>query len=237
MGPLLYRGPFLTGWGAAGKCFRMSAAVRLAASVFALSTLLAATEVAAQPAPAQPVPAAQPAAQQPLRMAVLDTQKVLRETEEGMRIEANLRKLFDTKQAGLLSTQKQLQQEYDDLVKEEKKKGKSDAALEKKKSELEQKFVAYQQAASEFQREFARKQNEMYNPMLQKLGNIVKSIAQTDGFDLVIDKQAAIHFRRDLDITERVIQAYNAGEGGGAKPKPEKKPAPAPAPAPPAPKK
>jgi outer membrane protein len=217
----------LTGWGAAGKCFGMSAAARLAASVFALSTLVLATEVAAQPAPAQPAPAAQPAPVA-LRIAVLDTQKVLRETEEGMRIESNLRKLFDNKQADLLNKQKQLQQEYEDVLKEEKKKGKSDAALDKKKAELEQKFVAYQQAAGEFQREFARKQNEMYNPMLQKLGNIVKALAQTDGFDLVIDKQAAIHFRRDLDVTERVIQAYNAGEGGTAKtkkPEPEKKPA------------
>lgn len=202
---------------------------RAAASFVALSALLLAHTASAQPAAAPTSPPAAAPTSQSLRIAILDTQKVLRETEEGMRIEANLRKLFDSKQADLLKGEKQLTQEYEDLQREQKQKGgKADAALEKKLNEFRAKYQAFQQAGADFQREFARKQNELYNPMLQKVGTIVKGIASTDGYDLVIDKQAAIHFRRDLDITERVIQAYNAGNGGAAKPKQPapKKPAP-----------
>jgi len=174
---------------------------------------------------AQGEAAAAPAA--PLRVAVLDTQKVLRDSEEGLRIEANLRKLFDAKQADLLTREKQLTQEYEDLAKEEKAKGKSDAALEKKKNDFKQKYAVYQQNAMDFQRDFAKKQNELYNPMLQKIGAVVMGIAQKEGFDVVVEKQAAVYFRKDLEITERVILAYNAGDPAASKddPKPKKAPA------------
>lgn len=216
----------------------MSAAVRAAATVAALAGLLLSSAASAQPVKEGPkgaAAAAEPPASAAMRVAVLDIQKVLRETEEGMRIESNLRKLFDAKQADLLGKEKQLSQEYEELQKEEKSKGgKADAGLQKKLAEFKQKYAAYTQLAQEFQRDFARKQNELYNPMIQKVGTIVKGIAQVDGFDLVVEKQAAVYFRRDLEITEKVIQAYNAGDPTGAAPKPKtpKKAPPAPAPKP-----
>lgn len=199
-----------------------------------LSLLVPAAVAYAQPtgpaaAPAQAAPAAAP-----LKIAILDTQKVLRDSEEGLRIEANLRKLFDAKQADLLQREKTLTQEYDALAQEEKNKGKADAALEKKKNEFKQRYAVYQQAAMEFQRDFNKKQNDLYNPMLAKIGTVVMGIATKEGYDLVVEKQAAVYFKKDMEITERVIAAYNAGDPGASKedkkPKtPAKPPAKAPA--------
>jgi outer membrane protein len=194
-----------------------------------LSLLVPAAVAYAQPAaaPAQVAPAAAP-----LKIAILDTQKVLRDSEEGLRIEANLRKLFDAKQADLLQREKTLTQEYDALAQEEKSKGKADAALEKKKNEFKQRYAVYQQAAMEFQRDFNKKQNDLYNPMLAKIGTVVMGIAQKEGYDVVVEKQAAVYFKKDLEITERVIAAYNAGDPGASKEDKKKPPAKAPAKAP-----
>lgn len=218
----------------------MSAVTRVLGSVAACSALLLSSALFAPTASAQPTEAAPAAPEAALKVAIIDSQKVLRETEEGMRIESNLRKIFDSKQADIFAKQKQLSQEYEDLAKDEKAQGgKPSAALEKRKNEFKVKYAAYEQAAVDFQREFQRKQNELYSPMLQKVYAIVKTIAQESNFAIVIEKQAAVYFRRDLDITERVIQAYNQGDPGTATDPKKKKAAPAapaPAPAAPAPK-
>ena len=211
---------------------------RLACAVtfFAGSLLAVAGTAQAQEetAPAA-APAAAPAVA--LRIVVLDTAKVLKESEEGIRIEANLRKLFDPKKAELGTKEKQLSEEYEELEREEKTKGRSEP-LERRKAEFKQKVAMLQQDAYTIQQDYNQKRQDSLMPLLGKVGAIVKSIAQREGYDLVLEKQAAVYFRTDLELTERVIQAVNAGEGPKdpkAPKKPKDKPAPAKAPA--APKK
>jgi outer membrane protein len=180
-------------------------------------------------ASAQPVEAAP--AQATTRVAVIDTRRVIIETEEGLRVQANLRKLFESRQVDLSTKEKQLQAEYEDLVKEEKAKGKN-ADLERRKGDWKQKYGALQQTLLDYQKEMQRKEGELTGPMLQKVGTIVKGLATKDGIDVVIEKQAAAYYRNELDITDRVIQVYNAGDTGPKTTKDPKAPAQKPAPTP-----
>jgi outer membrane protein len=43
---------------------------------------------------------------------------------------------------------------------------------------------------------------------------LVARVAKQGSYDLVIDRQAAPYARPDIDLTDRVIQLYNAGETG-----------------------
>jgi len=177
---------------------------------FAGAALVALSLVSAT-ASAQPVDSAPPAAAN--KVGVLDTRRVIMETEEGLRVQANLRKLFESRQVDLSSKEKQLQQEYDELAKEEKNKGKS-ADLERRKGEWKGRYSQLQQTLLDYQKEMQRKEGELTGPMLQKIGTIVKGIATKGGYDVVIEKQAATYFRNDLEITDQVIQVYNAGDTG-----------------------
>jgi outer membrane protein len=169
------------------------------------------------------------------RLAVIDTRRAIMETEEGLRVQANLKKLFDQRQVELSENEQKLTQEQDDIAKEEKTKGPS-AAVEAKKEAWRQKAAQLQETLVGYQREMQRKEAEMTNPMLQKMLGIVKRVATQDGYDMVVDKAAVPYYRADLDITDKIIQLYNA-EGGvtpaPAKPPPAKQPAAPPA-APPA---
>jgi outer membrane protein len=181
------------------------------------------------PAAAEAQPAAAPAAAAaPTRFAVLDTRHVILNSEEGLRIQANLRKLSEARQAEFAQKDRELNDEQDKLRKEEKAKGSSDA-LDKRKAEFRQKVAMLQQAQLDFQRDMLQKENELTKPMIQKIGNIVKNIAQQESFDLVVDKNAVVFFKNELDITERVLGLYNQGSSGGDKGAPkkpaEKKPA------------
>jgi outer membrane protein len=148
--------------------------------------------------------------------AIIDTRRAIMETEEGLRVQANLKKLFDQRQVELSDNEQKLTQEQDDIAKEEKAKG-PNAATEQKKEQWRMKAAQLQETLVNYQREMARKESEMTNPMLQKMIGIVKRVATQEGFDMVVDKAAVPYFRNDLDITDKIIQLYNA-DGGAVVP-------------------
>jgi outer membrane protein len=160
------------------------------------------------------------------KIAVVDTRRALMETEEGLRVRATLTKLFEAREIEFKNREKQLEQEREDLAKEEK--AKPGASLEAKKDALKLKIAQFQQGLMEYQREAQRKESEATQPMLQKVLGFVSRVAAQEGYDIVVDKAALPYFRRDLDITDRVIQLYNAGDPG-AKTKPSKDATKAPA--------
>jgi len=55
---------------------------------------------------------------------------------------------------------------------------------------------------------------------------IIRRLATQEGYDVVLEKQAATYFRADLDLTDKVITLYNRdGAPAAAAPKAaEKKP-------------
>ncbi|MFO0619632.1 MAG: OmpH family outer membrane protein [Polyangiaceae bacterium] len=180
------------------------AGLALSAPVLALPAILPAALIADE-AHADPTQS---------RFAVIDTRRAIMETEEGLRVQANLKKLFDAKQVELSEREQKLQQEGEAIAKEEKAKGAS-PAIDQKKNEWRQKAAALQETLMEYQREMQRKEAELTTPMFQKMITLVKRVASTDGYDLVVDKAAVPYFRADLDITDKVIQMYNADGGAG----------------------
>ena len=177
---------------------------------------------------------AQPTAQPQGRLAVVDTRRAIMETEEGLRVQATLKKLFDSRQVELSGKERTLQQEREDIAKDEKK-GPS-AALDQKKDAWQQKAASLQQTLLDYQHEMQRKEGEMTNPMLQKMMAILKRLATTEGYEMVVDKAAVPYFRTDLDVTDKLNQMYNADGAtapttppkGAPAAKPKAEPTPAP---------
>lgn len=208
---------------------------RLAPAALALSLGLAAF-VSSTPAEAQ-APAAAPPAPGGARIAVIDLRRAVIETEEGLRVQATLKKLFDSRQVELSTKERQLQAELEELEKDARAGKIPQADIAKKRDGLQRQYAGLQQTLVEYQREMQRKEGEMTQPMVQKVLGLLKRIASTEGYEAVLEKSAVPYIRADLDLTDRVIQMFNAGEGSAAGAKaPPGKPA-APPKAPPAPKK
>lgn len=187
--------------------------------------------------------AAPAAAQTTAKFAVIDVRRAVAETEQGLRVAATLKKLFDARQVELEQKQRQLQVDKENLEKEMQAGKTSKELLQKKYEKLLQQDADLQRVTVEAQREMQRKQEELTTPILQGVIEAVKRIASQESFEMVLEKSAVPYFRGDLDLTDRAIQLYNsgtAGKGGPAAPKPGEKPAAPPAKAPekaPAPKK
>jgi outer membrane protein len=159
------------------------------------------------------------------QIAVVDIQRVLMETEDGIRLQATLRKLFDARQMELDKKQNDLQKERENL---EKQRGVlSQDALAQRAEKWQMEVAQVQQMFSEYSRELQQKQNELMQPIKDRAVDLVKKLATQEGFVMVVEKQVVHYVRTDLDLTERLISTYNSGPSVQA-------PAAAPAPAKPA---
>jgi len=142
-----------------------------------------------------------------MRVGVVDTQRAVMETEDGLRMQATLKKLFDSRQRELDKKQEDLQKERDDIDKQRDVLSK--VALAKRMDKWQREMVQLQTVFVEYNKELQKKQGELTQPIFQKAMGIIRRIATQGGYDLVVDKQAVPYFRSDLDLTDRVITEYN----------------------------
>jgi outer membrane protein len=150
-----------------------------------------------------------PASAQTMRVGVVDTQRAVMETEDGLRMQATLKKLFDSRQRELDKKQEDLQKEKDDLDKQRDVLSK--AAFAKRADKWQREMVQLQTVFVEYNKELQKKQGELTQPIFQKAMNIIRRVATQEGFDIVVDKQAVPYSRSDLDVTDRVITLFNQG--------------------------
>jgi outer membrane protein len=156
---------------------------------------------------------ASPAAAQS-KIGVVDTQRAIMETEDGLRAQATLKKLFDKRQRELDKKQEELQKEREDI--EKQRDVLSKGALQKRIEKWQREMIQLQTVFVEYNKELQKKQNELTQPIFQKSMGLIRRLAAQEGLDVVVDKQAVPYVRSDLDLTDRVIQLYNAGGGDAA---------------------
>jgi outer membrane protein len=175
------------------------------------------------------------------KIAVVDTQRAIMETEEGLRMQATLKKVFDSRQRELDKKQEELAKERDDI--EKQRDVLSKAALAKRVDKWQREMVQLQQVFVDYNKELQKKQGELTQPIFQKAMGLIRRVATQQGYDMVVDKQAVPYVRSDLDVTDQVITLYNQGATGEAAPAAPKSsgapslvPAPGAAPAPGLPK-
>jgi outer membrane protein len=162
------------------------------------------------------------------KIAVVDVQRAVMETEDGLRAQAQLKKYFDKRQQELDAKQNELQKQREELEKQSKVI--SQQALQKKMEDWQKAAMELQSVFVEYNKELQKKQGEITQPILNKVMGIIRRVATQDGYDAVLEKQAVPYMRSDLDVTDKVIQQYNAGAtpaGSGATPPPAAPKAPA----------
>jgi outer membrane protein len=161
------------------------------------------------------------------KMAVVDVQRAVMQSEDGLRAQATLKKVFDSRQQELNKRQTDLQKQKEEIDKQ--KTVLSQAALQKKVDDWQKEMVELQQTFVEYNKELEKKQKELTDPIFERVLGAIKRIAGTEGYDLIVDRATVAFARGDLDLTDRVIQISN-GSGAGPAPAPPGAGAPAPTP-------
>lgn len=147
-----------------------------------------------------------------MSIAVVDLQGAVMQTEEGIRAQAQLKKLLDKRQVTLDSKQTELARMRGDI--ERQARFLSREALTRRMEIWQKEMLALQTVFVDYNKELEKKQAELTGPILARMVALITKLARQNGYDIVIDKQVVPYTRPDLDITDRIVQMYNAGETG-----------------------
>ena len=151
---------------------------------------------------------------QQLKFAVVDVQRAVMETEDGLRAQATLKKFFDKRQQELDAKQTELQKQREEIEKQSKVI--SQQALQKRMEDWQKQMLELQTVFVEYNKELQKKQGELTQPIYGKIMGLLRRLATQDGYDAILEKQAVPYMRNDLDLTDRIIQMYNSGAPGAA---------------------
>ncbi len=148
------------------------------------------------------------------KVAVVDVQRAVMQTEDGLRAQATLKKLFDNRQQELSKRQVDLQKQKEDIDKQGKVL--SQQALQKKVDDWQKEMVELQGTFVEYNKELEKKQKELTDPIFERVLGAIKRIAGQESYDLIVDRATVAFSRSDLDLTDRVIQLANGSSAGSA---------------------
>jgi outer membrane protein len=154
-----------------------------------------------------------------VKIAYVDLRRALNETTEGKAAMNKLTKLKDKLQKKIEKEEKQIMEMKETLEKQQSILNKD--AMQKKVEEYYRSVNELQQSYMRFQKELTAKEAELTQDILMKMQAILAQIGKTEGYTMIYDMSsgAVVWGPAHLDLTDRLIQKYNAEYKGGSKKK------------------
>jgi outer membrane protein len=146
------------------------------------------------------------------KIGVVDIQKFQKKSKSFQGLSAKLKKKFDAMQQKLDEERNSMIKMEDDFKKQSMML--SLDAQEDKKRELEKKRRYYKYIFEDLSQEMKEAEAEATGDIGKELEKIVKKIAEKEGYTLILEKRTMglIYFSDVIDITDRVVEAYDASK-------------------------
>jgi len=150
-----------------------------------------------------------------VKIGVIDLQKALNATSEGMAAKASLKQKHEVKQGKLDKMQSELETMEEKL--------KSPVLSEDAVKELKESYRGKKKEIIDFlsasKREEERENQALSSRILSGLVKIAREIGEKEGYTVILEKSSSgvIFSLETLDLTERVVKIYNENyQAGGA---------------------
>ncbi|MEY2987414.1 MAG: hypothetical protein RJB13_935 [Pseudomonadota bacterium] len=143
------------------------------------------------------------------RVALIDFQVAILQTEEGKAAKAKIEKELDSRKTELLAQQAELRKLEDDF--EAKRSVLSESDKSAKTRDLQAKLMAFQRSQMALEQEVRQKEMQETQKIFQNLSELVQEYAKKNSFDLVFEKGAGavLYVARGSDITADIVTLYN----------------------------
>ncbi len=143
------------------------------------------------------------------KVGVVDTERVLRESQPAVKAEKKIEKEFSGRDQEI----KKLMKQAKDLQSMLEKEGLSEADHRNKERELSALNVNLQRMQREFREDLSLRKNEELAVVLERANKAIRSIAESEKYDLIL--QEAVYRNPKIDITDKVIKnlAIEKAEG------------------------
>jgi outer membrane protein len=166
------------------------------------------------------------------KIIVVDVRRAILDTEDGLRVQAALKRLFDQRQRELTALEQQFQSQQSALN-QKVQSGTPQSQLGPQLQQLQALYVELNQRKNDYTNEMAGREQQMTTPIYARILGLAKKLAVQQGAELVVDRTAAAYYKAEIEVTDKVIQMYNSGESASVQngppvlaPPPATKPAP-----------
>ena len=143
------------------------------------------------------------------KIAVIDMQKVMRESHAGKAAMEKLNKKFEKLREELKKKQEELKAFKDDL--EKKAPLLSEEARAEKERQYKKMLREFKDQSDDAQFEMRQAESRTMEPILKELEKVVTKIGKEKGYSLILEnKMPGIYYvSPDADITDEIIKAYD----------------------------
>lgn len=140
-----------------------------------------------------------------VRLAVINTERVLRESEPAKKASAKLEKEFKKRSQDLDKLRQQIQAMQEDMDKNGTTMAESVRAS--KARDIGDLTRELQRKQREYNEDVNARRNEELQSILERTNGVIRSVAEKDNLDLVV--QEAVYANPRIDITDKVIKALS----------------------------
>jgi outer membrane protein len=144
---------------------------------------------------------------QEFRIGFVNTDRIFKEANSAKSAQAKLEQEFSKREKDLQELGNNLKSSADRLEREAPTLSETQRSTRQKQLiELDRDF---QRKRREFQEDLNARKNEELQQVLERANRVVKTVAEAEKYDLVL--QEAVYINPKHDITDKVIRALNSG--------------------------
>ena len=153
------------------------------------------------------------AAADPVKIGVVDLQRVFNDSKLGQQYKAEFLAKAKDMDDGLLRDSSHIKKLEEEL--EQQKVLLSATARDEKARELEEEKKRFDAKVAESRQAFQRGSQEVTRRILKDLQPLVREVAETGGYTLILERQESgvLHARSDINLTDELIRRYDETAG------------------------
>jgi outer membrane protein len=138
------------------------------------------------------------------KVGIVDGMDVVSKSSEGKRVQDAIKRKSDELGKPFAQKRQDLAKQVEDFQKQASVM--KEDARKNKAEELEKKMQDFQKQGADAEKQLQQFQEQQLAPLFQKLEGAVKSVAQAEKLDMVLDKRNAglLYMEPKLDITDKV---------------------------------
>ncbi|MEM1432776.1 MAG: OmpH family outer membrane protein [Pseudomonadota bacterium] len=142
-----------------------------------------------------------------LKIAVLDTQRALAESEEAKNLIKTINRELKSEQDEVQTLGESIRRLTEKLEKD----GQVMSASEQRKAqkEIEDKQIEYQFLVNKLQKEVNDRRNELLQQMVPKVDAVLKDLIERERFDFILERGSLRYANPKHDVTRKVTEMLN----------------------------
>lgn len=147
---------------------------------------------------------------QSVKIGMIDTQKIMRESKAAKKARDILMKELEAKRAKYKSEEDQARKLEEELKRDAQ--GMPPETRKEKAEKLEREIKELGRLKSDLEEELRKKDAELTQKLLKDIYDIVKELSKKEKYTVILEKRYVVTADDAIDITDKVIQRYDAAK-------------------------